>query len=164
MITAMGTSIGDRFSIEKLRYRRIIIMTDADVDGAHIRTLILTFFFRHMREIIDEGCLYIAQPPLFRVQAGKEKHYAYNEAQRDELIKKSKAKNPSVQRYKGLGEMNAEQLWETTMDPENRLLLRVEVDDAVKASDIFDVLMGNNVDPRRKFIETHARDVKNLDV
>jgi DNA gyrase subunit B len=164
MITAMGTSIGDRFSIDKLRYRRVIIMTDADVDGAHIRTLILTFFFRHMREIIDEGCLYIAQPPLFRVQIGKEKHYAYNEEQRDELIKKSKAKNPSIQRYKGLGEMNAEQLWETTMDPASRLLLRVEVDDAVLASDIFDVLMGNNVDPRRKFIETHAKDVKNLDV
>jgi DNA gyrase subunit B len=164
MITAMGTSIGDRFSIDKLRYRRIIIMTDADVDGAHIRTLILTFFFRHMREIIDEGCLYIAQPPLYRVQIGKEKHYAFNEEQRDELIKKAKAKNPSIQRYKGLGEMNAEQLWETTMDPASRLLLRVEVDDAVQASDIFDVLMGNNVDPRRKFIETHAKDVKNLDV
>jgi DNA gyrase subunit B len=164
MITAMGTSIGDRFAMDKLRYRRIIIMTDADVDGAHIRTLILTFFFRHMREIIDEGCLYIAQPPLYRVQIGKEKHYAYNEEQRDELIKKSKAKNPSIQRYKGLGEMNAEQLWETTMDPASRLLLRVEVDDAVQASDIFDVLMGNNVDPRRKFIETHAKDVKNLDV
>lgn len=164
MITAMGTSIGDRFSLEKLRYRRVIIMTDADVDGAHIRTLILTFFFRHMREIIDSGCLYIAQPPLYRVQIGKEKHYAYNEEQRDELVKKSKAKNPSIQRYKGLGEMNAEQLWETTMDPASRLLLRVEVDDAVQASDIFDVLMGNNVDPRRKFIETHAKDVKNLDV
>jgi DNA gyrase subunit B len=164
MITAMGTSIGDRFSIDKLRYRRVIIMTDADVDGAHIRTLILTFFFRHMREIIDAGCLYIAQPPLYRVQIGKEKHYAYNEEQRDELVAKAKAKNPSIQRYKGLGEMNAEQLWETTMDPASRLLLRVEVDDAVQASDIFDVLMGNNVDPRRRFIETHAKDVKNLDV
>ena len=117
-----------------------------------------------MREIIDAGCLYIAQPPLYRVQMGKEKHYAYNEEQRDELIKKAKAKNPSIQRYKGLGEMNAEQLWETTMDPASRLLLRVEVDDAVQASDIFDVLMGNNVDPRRRFIETHAKDVKNLDV
>jgi len=164
LITAMGTSIGDRFSIDKLRYRRIIIMTDADVDGAHIRTLILTFFFRHLREIIDEGCLYIAQPPLFRVQVGKEKIYAYTEAQRDELIKKSKSKNPSIQRYKGLGEMNAEQLWETTMDPAHRLLLRVEVEDAVRSSEIFDVLMGNNVAPRKKFIETHAKDVKNLDV
>jgi len=164
LITAMGTSIGDRFSIDKLRYRRIIIMTDADVDGAHIRTLILTFFFRHLREIIDEGCLYIAQPPLFRVQVGKEKIYAYNEAQRDELVKKAKSKNPSIQRYKGLGEMNAEQLWETTMDPAHRLLLRVDVEDAVRSSEIFDVLMGNNVAPRKKFIETHAKDVKNLDV
>ncbi|MGI8968586.1 MAG: DNA topoisomerase (ATP-hydrolyzing) subunit B [Chloroflexota bacterium] len=164
LITAMGTSIGDRFNLEKLRYRRIIIMTDADVDGAHIRTLLLTFFFRHMRELVDEGCLYIAQPPLYRVQLGKEKAYAYNEAERDALIKKAKAKNPAVQRYKGLGEMNAEQLWETTMDPANRTLLRVEVDDAVRASDIFDVLMGNNVAPRKKFIETHAKDVKNLDV
>jgi DNA gyrase subunit B len=164
LITAMGTSIGDRFSIDKLRYRRIIIMTDADVDGAHIRTLILTFFFRHMKDVIDAGCLYIAQPPLYRVQIGKEKHYAYNEGQRDELLKKSRAKNPSVQRYKGLGEMNAEQLWETTMDPANRILLRVSVDDAVRASEIFDVLMGNNVAPRKKFIETHAKDVKNLDV
>jgi DNA gyrase subunit B len=164
LITAMGTSIGDRFAIDKLRYRRIIIMTDADVDGAHIRTLLLTFFFRHMREIVDQGCLYIAQPPLYRVQVGRDKQYAYNEKQREDLIKKAKAKNPSVQRYKGLGEMNAEQLWETTMDPQNRILLRVNVDDAVRASDIFDVLMGNNVAPRKKFIETHAKDVKNLDL
>jgi DNA gyrase subunit B len=164
LITALGTSIGDRFDASKLRYRRVIIMTDADVDGAHIRTLLLTFFFRHMREIIDEGCLYIAQPPLYRVTVGKEKIYAYNEAERDALIKKSRAKEPTVQRYKGLGEMNADQLWETTMDPANRLLLRVDVQDAVRASDIFDVLMGNNVAPRKKFIETHAKDVKNLDV
>lgn len=164
LITAMGTSIGDRFAIDKLRYRRIIIMTDADVDGAHIRTLLLTFFFRHMREIVEQGCLYIAQPPLYRVQVGRDKQYAYNEKQREDLIKKAKSKNPSVQRYKGLGEMNAEQLWETTMDPQNRILLRVNIDDAVRASDIFDVLMGNNVAPRKKFIETHAKDVKNLDV
>jgi DNA gyrase subunit B len=164
MITALGTSIGDRFDIEKLRYRRIIIMTDADVDGAHIRTLLLTFFFRHLRDIVDEGCLYIAQPPLYRVQSGRDKQYAYTEKQRDDLIKKAKAKNPSVQRYKGLGEMNAEQLWETTMDPQNRVLLRVDVTDAVRSSEIFDVLMGNNVAPRKKFIETHAKDVKNLDV
>ncbi len=113
---------------------------------------------------MDEGCLYIAQPPLYRVQSGRDKQYAYTEKQRDDLIKKSKAKNPSVQRYKGLGEMNAEQLWETTMDPQNRVLLRVDVDDAVRSSEIFDVLMGNNVAPRKKFIETHAKDVKNLDV
>jgi len=164
LITAMGTSIGDRFAIEKLRYRRIIIMTDADVDGAHIRTLLLTFFFRHVHEVIEEGCLYIAQPPLYRVQSGKEKLYAYSDGERDALIKKAKSKNPTVQRYKGLGEMNAEQLWETTMDPSNRVLLRVGIEDAVRANDIFDVLMGNNVAPRKKFIETHARDVKNLDI
>ncbi len=164
MITALGTSIGDRFDVEKLRYRRIIIMTDADVDGAHIRTLLLTFFFRHMKEIIEEGCLYIAQPPLYRVQNGREKLYAYNDEERDAILKKVRAKNPNVQRYKGLGEMNPDQLWETTMDPQNRLLLRVDIEDAVRASEIFDVLMGNNVAPRKKFIETHAKDVKNLDV
>jgi DNA gyrase subunit B len=164
LITAMGTSIGDRFDISKLRYRRIIIMTDADVDGAHIRTLLLTFFFRHMREVIEAGCLYIAQPPLYQVRSGREKLYAYSDAERDAILKKVKTKNPPVQRYKGLGEMNAEQLWETTMDPSVRVLLRVEIEDAVRASEIFDILMGNNVAPRRKFIETHAKDVKNLDV
>jgi DNA gyrase subunit B len=164
LITAMGTSIGDRFDVSKLRYRKIIIMTDADVDGAHIRTLLLTFFFRHMREVVDAGCLYIAQPPLFSVQDGREKRYAYTEKQRDVLVKAAKAKEPKVQRYKGLGEMNSEQLWETTMDPAARVLLRVDVDDAVRASEIFDVLMGNNVAPRKKFIETHAKDVKNLDI
>src|SRR5579884_200248 len=164
LITALGTSIGDRFDLEKLRYRRVIIMTDADVDGAHIRTLLLTFFFRHMREIVDAGCLYIAQPPLYRIQSGKETHYAYTEGERDSIIKKMRAKNPPVQRFKGLGEMNPEQLWETTMDPQNRVLLRVNVEDAVHASEIFDVLMGNNVAPRKKFIETHAKDVKNLDI
>jgi DNA gyrase subunit B len=163
LITALGTSIGDRFAPDKLRYRRVIIMTDADVDGAHIRTLLLTFFFRHMREIIEEGCLYIAQPPLFQVRSGRDKLYAYSERERDVLIKKAKAKNPTVQRYKGLGEMNAEQLWETTMDPKNRVLLQVNIQDAVRASEIFDMLMGNNVAPRKKFIETHAKDVKNLD-
>jgi DNA gyrase subunit B len=164
LITALGTSIGDRFDVDKLRYRRVIIMTDADVDGAHIRTLLLTFFFRHMREIIDQGCLYIAQPPLYRIQSGREKLYAYSDAERDAILKKVKAKNPNVQRYKGLGEMNPEQLWETTMDPSNRMLLRVAIEDAVRSSDIFDVLMGNNVAPRKKFIETHAKDVKNLDI
>lgn len=164
LITALGTSIGDRFAIDKLRYRRVIIMTDADVDGAHIRTLLLTFFFRHMKEIIEEGCLYIAQPPLYRIQNGKEKLYAYNEKEKDVILKRIKAKNPGQQRYKGLGEMNPDQLWETTMDPSNRLLLRVDVEDGVRASEIFDVLMGNNVAPRKKFIETHAKDVKNLDI
>jgi DNA gyrase subunit B len=163
LITAMGTSIGDRFALDKLRYRRVIIMTDADVDGAHIRTLLLTFFFRHMREVIEDGCLYIAQPPLFQIRSGKEKLYAYSDAERDAILKKAKTKNPSVQRYKGLGEMTAEQLWDTTMDPQNRILLRVNIEDAVRANEIFDMLMGNNVAPRKKFIETHAKDVKNLD-
>ncbi len=164
LITALGTSIGDRFTLDKLRYRRVIIMTDADVDGAHIRTLLLTFFFRHMHQIIEEGCLYIAQPPLYRIQSGKERIYAYDDNEKEEILKRVKAKNPPVQRYKGLGEMNPEQLWETTMDPSNRVLLRVDIEDAVRASEIFDVLMGNNVAPRKKFIETHAKDVKNLDV
>jgi DNA gyrase subunit B len=164
MITAMGTSIGDRFALDKLRYRRVIIMTDADVDGAHIRTLLLTFFFRHMKEIIEDGCLYIAQPPLYRIMNGREKLYAYSDREKDSIVKSLKKKDPPIQRYKGLGEMNPDQLWETTMDPANRLLLRVNIDDAVRASEIFDVLMGNNVAPRKKFIETHAKDVKNLDV
>jgi DNA gyrase subunit B len=160
----MGTSIGDRFALDKLRYRRVIIMTDADVDGAHIRTLLLTFFFRHMKEIIEDGCLYIAQPPLYRIMNGREKLYAYSDREKDSIVKALKKKDPPIQRYKGLGEMNPDQLWETTMDPANRLLLRVNIEDAVRASEIFDVLMGNNVAPRKKFIETHAKDVKNLDV
>src|SRR5579884_784135 len=164
LITALGAGIGMTMRPEKLRYHRIVIMTDADFDGAHIRTLLLTFFFRHMKEIIEEGCLYIAQPPLYRIQNGREKLYAYNDQERDSILKKVRAKNPNVQRYKGLGEMNPDQLWETTMDPHNRLLLRVNIEDAVRASEIFDVLMGSNVAPRKKFIETHAKDVTNLDV
>jgi DNA gyrase subunit B len=164
LITALGTSIGDRFAIDKLRYRRVIIMTDADVDGAHIRTLLLTFFFRHMKEVIEEGCLYIAQPPLYRIQSGKERKYAYSDQERDQIVKKMKNKKVETPRFKGLGEMNPEELWVTTMNPENRILLQVNIDDAVRASEIFDVLMGNNVAPRKKFIETHAKDVKNLDI
>jgi DNA gyrase subunit B len=164
MVTALGTSIGDHFDLSKLRYRRVIIMTDADVDGAHIRTLLLTFFFRHMRELVDDGCLYIAQPPLFKITAGREKAYAYSDGERDAIVKRMKGKNVQIQRYKGLGEMNSDLLWETTMDPANRVLLKVNVSDAVAASDTFDVLMGKNVDPRRKFIETHAKEVKNLDI
>ncbi len=164
LVTALGTSIGEMFDLEKLRYRRVIIMTDADVDGAHIRTLLLTFFFRHMPAIIDDGCLYIAQPPLFKISAGREKHYAYSDAERDATVKQMKGKTVHIQRYKGLGEMNADLLWETTMDPENRVLLKVAVSDAIQADNTFDILMGKNVDPRRRFIETHARDVKNLDV
>ncbi len=165
LITALGTSIGDRFTIEKLRYHRIIIMTDADVDGAHIRTLLLTFFFRHLPDLIEHGHLYIACPPLFRVQHGKSVRYAYNEAEREDMLAEiGPEKKVNIQRYKGLGEMNPEQLWETTMNPANRLLLQAKVSDAVKADEVFDMLMGSNVPPRRKFIETHAKYVRNLDI
>ncbi len=165
LITALGTSIGDHFSIEKLRYHRIIIMTDADVDGAHIRTLLLTFFFRHLPELIENGHLYIAQPPLYRVQHGKTVRYAYNEAEREAIITEiGPDKKPTVQRYKGLGEMNPEQLWSTTMNPANRVLLQARVKDQVEAHEVFDMLMGSNVPPRKKFIETHAKSVRNLDV
>jgi DNA gyrase subunit B len=165
LITALGTSIGDRFSLDKLRYHRIIIMTDADVDGAHIRTLLLTFFFRHLPELIEHGHLYIAQPPLYRVAHGKSVKYAYNEAERESIIADlGPDRKASVQRYKGLGEMNPEQLWSTTMNPVNRVLLRATVHDQLGAHEVFDMLMGSNVPPRKKFIETHAKNVKNLDI
>jgi DNA gyrase subunit B len=207
LIIALGTGIGETFDVGRLRYNRIIIMTDADYDGAHIRTLLLTFFFRYMREIVDNGNLYIAQPPLFKIAYGKEKVYVYNEQEKEEAIQefldkkeerkkariekqevedadeaKDKEKEAvsisdavsfseskdlsgiSVQRYKGLGEMNPDQLWETTMDPESRVLLQVTVDDAEKADEVFTMLMGSEVDPRKRFIQTHAKTVKNLDI
>ncbi|MBU3935033.1 DNA topoisomerase (ATP-hydrolyzing) subunit B [Patescibacteria group bacterium] len=165
LVIALGTAIGEDFKLENLRYHRIIIMTDADVDGAHIRTLLLTLFYRHFKPIIDAGYLYIAQPPLYRIQAGKEIKYAYTEDQKAQVIKSmGKSFGISIQRYKGLGEMNADQLWETTMDPQNRLLLRVTVDEAREADKIFDILMGSEVEPRKKFIQTHAKMVKNLDI
>ncbi|HEY0672806.1 MAG TPA: DNA topoisomerase (ATP-hydrolyzing) subunit B [Longimicrobiales bacterium] len=169
IIAAIGTGIGeDDFDVKSARYHKIIIMTDADVDGAHIRTLLLTFFYRHMRELIEGGMIYIAQPPLYRVARGKEEHYAYNEEERDLVVQrmqsKADGKNINVQRYKGLGEMNPEQLWKTTMDPETRTILQVTLDDAVQADSIFSTLMGDDVEPRRKFIEENARYVKNLDV
>jgi DNA gyrase subunit B len=164
LIIALGAGIGDSFDISKLRYHRIIIMTDADVDGAHIRTLLLTFFFRHMPEIIDSGYLYVAQPPLYRVSTGKQTRYAQSEKERDRIVKEFNVKNLNVQRFKGLGEMNAEQLWETTMNPATRTLLRVEVDDASVADDIFTQLMGERVEPRRDFIKSEARKVRNLDI
>ncbi len=168
IITAVGTGIGeDEFSIDNARYHRIIIMTDADVDGAHIRTLLLTFFFRHMRQLIEVGYVYIAQPPLYRIRRGREEHYAYSDEERDHVMarfdKDGKGK-PDIQRYKGLGEMNPEQLWKTTMDPEQRTILRVTMDDAVEADRLFSLLMGDEVEPRRAFIEQNARYVKNLDV
>ena len=164
IITAIGAGVGSRFNLDKLRYHRIIIMTDADVDGSHIRTLLLTFFFRHMEPLISGGHLYIAQPPLYRIQAGKEHHWVYSDAEKDALVTKLNGKNATIQRYKGLGEMNPEQLWETTMNPEQRTILQVTVDDAVAADAVFDMLMGESVPPRKRFIQTHAKSVRNLDV
>lgn len=164
LISALGVGIGESFDLGNLRYGRTIIMTDADVDGSHIRTLLLTFFFRYMPHLIENGHLYIAQPPLFAVKEGKNTHYAYNDAQQQTLLKQLEGKKYSVQRYKGLGEMNAHQLWETTMDPNVRTLLQVTIEDALMADKTFDMLMGDEVAPRRRFITTHAADVRNLDV
>ena len=164
MITAFGTGIDTEFNIEKLRYGKIIIMTDADVDGAHIRTLLLTFFFRHMRELVDEGHIYIAQPPLYMVSKNRKEYYVYDDDELEDLLKEIGRDNYTIQRYKGLGEMNPEQLWETTMDPEHRILLRVNVDDAVNADEIFSMLMGDKVEPRREFIEKNAKYASNLDI
>ena len=165
MITAIGAGLDEEMDLTKLRYHRVIIMTDADVDGSHIRTLMLTFFFRHMRDLIEHGHLYIAQPPLYKITAGKQEHWAYSEGEREGIMTQLDGKrNITLQRYKGLGEMNAIQLWETTMDPEKRTLLQVSVADAVGADEIFSVLMGDVVEPRRNFIQAHALEVKNLDV
>ncbi|HET7494566.1 MAG TPA: DNA topoisomerase (ATP-hydrolyzing) subunit B [Candidatus Limnocylindrales bacterium] len=164
LIIALGAGIGDSFDISKLRYHRIIIMTDADVDGAHIRTLLLTFFYRHMPEVVDSGYLYIAQPPLYRISTGKVTRYAQSEQERERIIKEFNVKNLSVQRFKGLGEMNADQLWDTTMNPETRTLLRVDSENAAIADEIFTMLMGEKVGPRKDFIKTEARKVQNLDV
>ena len=167
LIIALGTAVGEDFDIARARYHRIIIMTDADVDGSHIRTLLLTLFYRHFRPLIDAGYIYIAQPPLYRIQTGKKIDYAYSEEGKDKILAKLKNEKTiglSLQRYKGLGEMNPEQLWETTMNPANRILLRVNVEDAREADKIFDTLMGDEVLPRKKFIQTHAKKVKNLDI
>jgi DNA gyrase subunit B len=169
MITAIGAGIRDDFELGNTRYHKIIIMTDADVDGAHIRTLLLTFFFRQMPELIEAGMVYIAQPPLYRVQKGKQELYAYTEDERDDFVKRfggkdGDARGINIQRYKGLGEMNPDQLWKTTMDPESRTILRVQIEDAAIASNLFDRLMGDEVEPRRAFIEKNAKYVKNLDV
>ena len=183
MIIALGAGIGDTFNIEKLRYHKIILMADADVDGSHIRTLLLTFFYRYFEPLVRAGHIYIAQPPLYQIKKGKQVHYVYTEAQKHALLKKlgidddenaarsddadgsvKKKGNVTIQRYKGLGEMNPEQLWETTMDPETRMMYQVTIDDAEEADRMFDILMGNDVAPRRKFIQTHAKNVTNLDV
>jgi DNA gyrase subunit B len=168
IITAIGSGIKEEFEVEKARYHKIIIMTDADVDGAHIRTLLLTFFFRQMPELIEAGYVYIAQPPLYRVAKGKEEYYAYDETERAEIATRlgngDGRGSVNVQRYKGLGEMNPDQLWNTTMDPERRTLLKVNIEEAVLADQIFQTLMGDDVEPRRLFIETNAQFVKNLDI
>lgn len=165
MITAIGTGIGDDYDISKARYHKIVIMTDADVDGAHIRTLLLTFFYRYMRKIVEAGYIYIAQPPLYSIKQGKKLEYAYSDAQLQQVLSTLPANpKPNIQRYKGLGEMNAEQLWDTTMDPEKRVLLQVSLDDVIEADETFEMLMGDKVEPRRNFIEENATYVKNLDV
>ncbi|MBP2655665.1 MAG: gyrase subunit [Firmicutes bacterium] len=164
MITAFGSGISDEFDLSKARYGKIIIMTDADVDGAHIRTLLLTFFYRYMQPMIQAGKVYIAQPPLYLIKKGREQWYLYSDAEMDNLINRIGRDGINVQRYKGLGEMNPEQLWETTMNPEGRTILQVEMEDAIKADEIFSVLMGDKVEPRRKFIESHAKEVRNLDI
>jgi len=165
IITALGTSIDDEFDLSKLRYNRVIIMTDADVDGSHIRTLLLTFFFRHMVDLINHEHLFIAQPPLYRIKSSNSQHWVYTEQEKEEALRQLKgAKKVGVQRYKGLGEMSAEQLWDTTMNPTTRTLLGVSLEDAASADHIFHVLMGEEVPPRKAFIQAHAKSVKNLDI
>ncbi|ATA58469.1 DNA gyrase subunit B [Geobacillus stearothermophilus] len=165
IITALGTGIGEEFDISKARYHKVIIMTDADVDGAHIRTLLLTFFYRYMRQFIEHGYVYIAQPPLYKIEQGKQVCYAYNDRQLEKILAElPEQPKPTIQRYKGLGEMNPEQLWETTMNPEKRTLLQVSLQDAIDADETFEILMGDKVEPRRQFIEENARYVKNLDI
>jgi len=164
LITALGTGIGQQFDVTNLRYGRVIIMTDADVDGAHITTLLLTFFFRYMAPLIEKGHLFVAQPPLYRIHSGKKQYYVYTEDEKDSLLKRLKSSKVTLQRYKGLGEMNPSQLWETTMDPESRTILQVTIEDAASADRTFDMLMGSSVPPRRRFIQTHAKEVQNLDV
>jgi DNA gyrase subunit B len=168
LIVAMGVGIGEEVNYAKLRYDRVIIMTDADVDGAHIRTLLLTFFFRNFPDLIDKGHVYIAQPPLYSIAKGKEKHWVYSDVEKDEIISKLKGDKDSaagiaIQRFKGLGEMNPQQLWETTMNPENRILLQVSTGDAEAVDETFTILMGDQVAPRKHFITSRAKSVKNLD-
>ncbi|MEG1538032.1 MAG: toprim domain-containing protein, partial [Clostridiales bacterium] len=166
MITAMGTGISEDFDITKARYHKLIIMTDADVDGAHIRTLLLTFFFRYMRPLVEAGYVYIAQPPLYRAKSkrGKEERYLFDDAELNRYFADKDKEKYDINRYKGLGEMNASELWETTMSPEHRTMLRVTLDDVVEAEEMFTVLMGDKVEPRREFIQANAKYVKNLDI
>jgi DNA gyrase subunit B len=163
MVTAIGGGIDDDFDLARLRYHRIILMTDADVDGSHIRTLLLTFFFRHMTKLINNKNVYIAQPPLYRIKTGDGVKWVYSEQEKDEALKNSTSKKTELQRYKGLGEMSAEQLWETTMNPATRTILEVNIQDAAKADEVFQMLMGDEVPPRKAFIQAHAKYAK-LDI
>ncbi|HRY90860.1 MAG TPA: toprim domain-containing protein, partial [Candidatus Gracilibacteria bacterium] len=165
LIIALGVGVGEVLDIEKIRYHRVVIMTDADVDGQHIRTLLLTLFFRYLRPVIEQGYVYVAQPPLYKVQQGKKVAYAYTEEQKEQIMSQfDTSMKISTQRYKGLGEMNPEQLWETTMDPEVRTMYRIQITDAEEADRVFEMLMGGEVAPRKKFIQAHAKKVKNLDI
>lgn len=164
MITAFGAGIDEEFDLSKIRYDRIIIMTDADVDGAHIRTLLLTFFYRYMKPLIEEGHVYIAQPPLYKISKNKKEYYVYTDRELERKLDEIGRDNITIQRYKGLGEMNPEQLWETTMNPKTRKMLKVDVEDAVAADEIFTILMGDKVEPRREFIIQNAKKVQNLDI
>ncbi|MEK9148571.1 MAG: toprim domain-containing protein, partial [Candidatus Desantisbacteria bacterium] len=166
LLTSLGTGISDSedFDLSKLRYHRVIIMTDADVDGSHIRTLLLTLFYRHLQPLIIEGYLYIARPPLYCIKKGGKEHYAYTEEEKNKMVKEMGDRGLTMQRYKGLGEMNPEQLWKTTMDPETRSMAKVVLEDAYEAEKIFSILMGDKVEPRKEFITSHALEVKNLDV
>jgi DNA gyrase subunit B len=164
IITALGTSIAEEFNIGKLRYHKIIIMTDSDVDGSHITTLILTFFFRYMRELIEAGHIYLALPPLYLIRKGKAKYWALDDREKDLILREIGNQGVTIQRYKGLGEMNPEQLWETTMNPDRRTLKKITIEDALQADEMFSILMGDEVEPRREFIELHAKEVANLDI
>ena len=164
MVAAIGTGIGEEFDISRARYHKLVIMTDADVDGSHIRTLLLTFFYRHVQPLIEAGYIYIAQPPLYRMTKGKMTKYVYNDEELEKLLNETGRDDVNLQRYKGLGEMNPQQLWETTMDPGDRTILQVTLQDAVEADKMFTLLMGDQVEPRRRFIEQHAKEVVNLDV
>jgi len=164
LLTALGCGVGEEFNIEKLRYRKIIIMTDADIDGAHIRTLLLTFFYRYLGQLVDAGCVYVAQPPLFRIQKGRRADYAYSEEEKERIVEELGDRGLTIQRYKGLGEMNPDQLWETTMDVDKRMLIRIDDNDHVESDKLFTKLMGEEVEPRRAFIQKHALEVVNLDI
>ena len=164
MTTAFGAGIGDEFDLEKLRYHKIICMTDADVDGSHIRTLLLTFFYRYMRPLVEGGYVYIAQPPLYKVVKNRKETYVYSDEELEKLLDEIGREGIEIQRYKGLGEMNPEQLWDTTMNPETRTILRVDLEDAISADEIFTLLMGDKVEPRREFIQNNAKQAMNLDI